>query len=105
MRVLIKERTSNVSFSCTGFSIKSWLLTLISLLFSIVLYATDDYRVSAIPAGLTQDANAVVRKQQETLIIHSIEQATYQINRAVTVLNKMGTATGYSRYLTTPSVK
>ncbi|WKN42524.1 DUF3857 domain-containing protein [Tunicatimonas pelagia] len=90
MYTLTKEKTYEVWLRPADASTRFRLLTLFSVFFSTALYAADDYRVSAIPVELTQNANAVVRNQQETLIIHSIEQATYQISRAVTVLNKNG---------------
>ncbi|MEM6841993.1 MAG: DUF3857 domain-containing protein [Bacteroidota bacterium] len=77
------------SLNCKIFIALGGLLLLIQLSFS-PSYASDDYRVSTIPKELTQDAHAVVRNREETFIIHSVDRATYQINQAVTILNKNG---------------
>lgn len=67
--------------------IEPFLLLIFS---SQILLATDDYRFSAIPAALIEQADAVVRKHDKTLDIRGIDKATYSVNKAVTVLNKNG---------------
>ncbi|MEM8966274.1 MAG: DUF3857 domain-containing protein [Bacteroidota bacterium] len=75
-------------------SLLRWFLPLLALLISASVYATDDYRVSSIPAELTQDANAIIRNQKEQFIIHSVDKATYQLDQAITILNKNGDGQG-----------
>ncbi|MEQ9443285.1 MAG: DUF3857 domain-containing protein [Cyclobacteriaceae bacterium] len=69
---------------------RSFLIAFFLIVHHLAVLASSDYPASAIPEELKKQADAVVRAQEETFNIRSIDAATYTIHRVVTVLNKNG---------------
>lgn len=67
----------------------------ISLFFIIILAAIassaqDDYDVELIPASLRSRANAIIRNEEIVIDMRAIDNVSYSVKQAITVLNKNG---------------
>ncbi len=66
------------------------LLTLSLLIIANITMAQQDYNAAAISKTLLPYARAVVRNKEETIEVKSLDNTTYHIKAAITVLNKNG---------------
>ena len=71
---------------------KSILLLLCTVLSASVFAQSTDFNLSflSIPKELTENANAVVRNESKVVTIESVDKMIVEVNRVVTVLNKLG---------------
>lgn len=66
------------------------LLTICLLVRATITLAQENYNATAIPKNLLPYASAVVRNREETIEVKSLDNTTYHIKAAITVLNKNG---------------
>ena len=61
-------------------------------LFVSTLLCAQETQLAAflIPQELREDANAVIRNENEVITISSIDEMTVRVSRTITILNKIG---------------
>lgn len=67
-----------------------FLLAILSLFFSAVVVAQDNYDADLIPANLKNRANAIVRNSLTVVDMRTPDNVSYMVSKAITVLNKNG---------------
>lgn len=69
---------------------KNFIAITIILFFCTHNLAADKYSVSSIPEKLKQDANAVIRESSEKIIQQDLNNGSYKVTYAITILNQNG---------------
>jgi hypothetical protein len=66
------------------------LVTFCLLLIANITLAQEDFSAATIPKNLLPYASAIVRYKEETTEVKSLDNTTYRVKAAITVLNKNG---------------
>ncbi|MDQ4140508.1 MAG: DUF3857 domain-containing protein, partial [Bacteroidota bacterium] len=74
---------------------KAFANTLLFLLGLLLQVQAQDYRSDLIPKPLRSYASAVIRSSETTVEVKALDEVSYKVKKAITILNNNGEDYGY----------